>query len=392
VSHIIADDSCISNYLRAGGPLLIGHSVPPAKPHAAVDCQPMDDPGRTASCLVRRDGGEVRELRPDQFGEIDALRAEPGTVVWLALRDPDPGDLRLLEQEFGVHELALEDVQKRGQRPKLDTYPDQHMVVVFEALPARGRDAIAPAPGGIGESTPAGGDAGGTFELAELHAFVGRGWLVTVQWHDSPAVAAARTRVERSSSGPDRGAGSILYWLFDAAADSYFPILDAMAERMDALEDRVLAGARGDQGLAEMLTIKRELLELRRVLAPMRDVANALLRRDIPVIDDAAEPYFQDLYDHLVRILDQLDLYRDLLASVVDARLTLTSNALNTVMKRLTAITVILMAPTLVAGIYGMNFDVMPELHWVLGYPFALAVMAATMVGAFLFFRSRDWF
>ncbi len=140
-----------------------------------------------------------------------------------------------------------------------------------------------------------------------------------------------------------------------------------------------------------MLAIKRELLELRRVLGPMRDVANALLRRDIDLIDDRVEPYFQDLYDHLVRILDQLDLYRDLLASILDARLTVTSNSLNTIMKRLTAITVILMVPTMIAGIYGMNFVHMPELEWPLGYPFALGLMVAAVAAAIVYFRRRDW-
>jgi magnesium transporter len=124
----------------------------------------------------------------------------------------------------------------------------------------------------------------------------------------------------------------------------------------------------------------------------MRDVANELLRRDIALVDEAMVPYYQDLFDHLVRILDQLDLDRDLLASVLDARLTVTSNSLNAIMKRLTAVTVILMIPTLIAGIYGMNFEVMPELHWAFGYPFAIVVMVAAAGGAIWFFRSHDWF
>jgi magnesium transporter len=325
----------------------------------------------SAFCLVRRDGRGVEALPATRFDDIDRLRTQPGTLVWLALRDPVAADLALLEGEFGLHPLALEDVRKRGQRPKLDSYPEQHMVVLHEAL--------------------AGGSAA-SVELGELHLFAGPGWVVSVQWGDSPAVAAARQAFERSADPDAEHAGGLLYAIFDAAADSYFPVLDAMAERMDALEDEVLSGGSSQGGMREMLAIKRQLLELRRVLAPMRDVANALLRRDVPIIDAAAAPYYQDLYDHLVRILDQLDLYRDLLASVLDARLTMTSNSLNAVMKRLTAITVILMAPTLIAGIYGMNFHVMPELAWPLGYPFAIGLMLLTMAGAFLFFRAHDWF
>nr|MBA2263664.1 magnesium and cobalt transport protein CorA [Chloroflexota bacterium] len=144
--------------------------------------------------------------------------------------------------------------------------------------------------------------------------------------------------------------------------------------------------------LREVLAVKRRLLELRRILAPMRDVANQLLRRDVDLVGPSALPYYQDLYDHLVRVLDQLDVYRDLLATVLDARLTVASNSLNAIMKRLTAFTVILMVPTLIAGIYGMNFDRMPELDWPLGYPFALGLMALAVVAAVAWFRSRNWF
>ena len=135
-----------------------------------------------------------------------------------------------------------------------------------------------------------------------------------------------------------------------------------------------------------------ELLELRRTLSPQRDLANALLRRDLPLVDDLTAPYFQDLYDHLIRVLDQLDLQRDLLASALEANLSVTSNNLNAIMKRLTAFTVVLMVPTLIAGIYGMNFHSMPELSWPLGYPLALGLMLITMVGATIFFRWKDWF
>ena len=186
--------------------------------------------------------------------------------------------------------------------------------------------------------------------------------------------------------------GELLYTLLDAAVDSYFPLLDGISERLDAIEDRVLEGEADREGLAEILHLKRRLLELRRVLAPMRDVANVLLRRDLEIVDASSVPYYQDLYDHLVRVLDQVDIYRDLLAAVLDARLTVASNSLNAIMKRLTAFTVVLMVPTLIAGIYGMNFDLMPELRWPLGYPLALVVMATAVVISVTYFRRKGWF
>jgi len=185
--------------------------------------------------------------------------------------------------------------------------------------------------------------------------------------------------------------GQLLYSVLDAVVDGYFPLLDKMAEQIDTLEDRILEGGASD-GLREVLTIKRELLELRRILAPQRDIANALLRRDVELIGDAEAPYYQDLYDHLLRVLDALDLYRDLVASALDANLSVTNNNLNAVMKRLTAFTVVLMVPTLIAGIYGMNFQYMPELRVHYGYFITLGLMALSIVGIGAYFKARDWF
>ncbi len=347
----------------------------------------MSEPAATAICLVRRGAERIEEIPPERFAEIDVIRGDPAAVVWMALRNPDAAMLAILPAEFGVHHLALEDVRKRGQRPKVDTYQGQHMIVLYESVSGDAAvDPVRPAEAIESQSRPS------TLTLAELHFFLGDRWLVTVDWHSSDAVDAARAAYSTGGGDPPDGVGEILYTLFDAAVDSYFPTLDAMAERMDDLEDRVLAGDGGSDNLAEMLALKRELLDLRRVLAPMREVANTLLRRDLPLVNSAAAPYYQDVYDHLVRLLEQLDLNRDLLASVMDARLTVTSNALNSVMKRLTAITVVLMAPTLIAGIYGMNFDHMPELSWPLGYPFALGLMAVVMAGALIIFKLRNWF
>jgi magnesium transporter len=144
--------------------------------------------------------------------------------------------------------------------------------------------------------------------------------------------------------------------------------------------------------LREVLVIKRDLLELRRMLAPQRDIANALLRRDVELIGEAEAPYYQDLYDHLLRVLDALDLYRDLVASALDANLSVTNNNLNAVMKRLTAFTVVLMVPTLIAGVYGMNFRNMPELRFQYGYFITLGVMVLSIVLIGAYFKARDWF
>ncbi len=318
--------------------------------------------------LVRHGDGSVEELGADRLDEIDQLAAVAGTLVWVSALSPSEGDIEILRREFDLHALAVEDLHKRQQRPKLDAYEAQHMVVAYE----------------VAESVGSG--------LSEIHIFLGAGWLLTVSWDPTPLVDAVRRRFADGTDRAGTDTGELLYALLDAVVDSYFPELDRLSDRIDALEERVLKGDADRGSLREVLAVKRRLLELRRILAPMRDVANQLLRRDVDLVGPAALPYYQDLYDHLVRVLDQLDVYRDLLATVLDARLTVASNSLNAIMKRLTAFTVILMVPTLIAGIYGMNFDRMPELDWPLGYPFALALMALAVAAAVAWFRSKNWF
>jgi magnesium transporter len=322
--------------------------------------------------LARLPGGELRVLKSADFKEIDTLRAQPDTLVWLDIQSPTAKDLALLRDEFELHPLAQEDLEKRRQRPKLDTYGAQQVIVTYEVLP--------------------GATADRDFELGEIHLFAGAGYLVSVRWHESPAMEDVEGRLRGHPETVAATSGTLVYSILDAVVDRYFPHLDHLSERIEALEDRILAGGQIQDTLRSILDLKRELLELRRTLAPQRDVANALLRRDLPLVDDASAPYFQDLYDHLIRVLDQLDLQRDLLASALDANLSVTGNNLNAVMKRLTAFTVIIMVPTLIAGIYGMNFDFIPELAWPLGYPFALGLMAVAMIGAAVFFRSKGWF
>ncbi len=318
--------------------------------------------------LVRHPDGRVEELGAERLDEIDRLAATEGTIVWVSAASPSEADIEILRREFDLHPLAIEDLRKRQQRPKLDAYETQHMVVAYEVVEAVGSG------------------------LSEIHIFLGAGWLLTVSWDQTPLMDAVRQRFAGGSDGAGTDTGELLYAVLDAAVDSYFPELDRLSDRIDALEDRILKGDADRDGLREVLAVKRRLLGLRRILAPMRDVANQLLRRDLELVVPATLPYYQDLYDHLVRVLDQLDVYRDLLATVLDARLTVASNSLNAIMKRLTAFTVVLMIPTLIAGIYGMNFDRMPELEWTFGYPFALVIMALAVVAAVAWFRNKNWF
>jgi magnesium transporter len=325
-----------------------------------------DGSDESLAILARDADGSVERVPPSSIDDIDRLTDRPGSLVWVSVRAPDAEQVTALGREFRLHPLAMEDVRKRGQRPKIDTYEGQSMIVAYEAVADPGED------------------------LSEIHLFVGAGWLLSVTWAATPMLDSVRSRFAARHGQMDT-IGRLLYAILDAAVDSYFPEIDRISERIDAIENRLLAGEADPEGLADILGLKRRLLDVRRVLAPMRDVANTLLRRDLEVVDDASVPYYQDLYDHVVRVLEQLDVYRDLLATVLDARLTVASNSLNAVMKRLTAFTVVLMVPTLIAGIYGMNFDFMPELDWPWGYPFALVLMLGAVLAAVAWFRSRGW-
>ena len=338
----------------------------------------------TVVAVVCDADGTTRELAADELDRIDQLRGAQGRLVWLDITDPGPAQLELLRKEFEIHPLAEEDLNLRHQRPKIDSYPGQHVLVAYEVVahPKAHRRPSASEVAG----------RGGGAQLGEIHLFTGAGYVVSVHWGRSAVIEDVMHRFKQRADAVGRTAGGLLYAILDTIVDGYFPLLDQLSERIDDLEDRIIRGHQGTETLREVLDLKRRLLKLRRVLAPQRDVANSLLRRDVELIDDQALPYYQDLYDHLVRVVEQLDLYRDLVAAALEANLSVTSNNLNAVMKRLTAFTVVLMVPTLIAGIYGMNFHFMPELSWPLGYPVVLLVMAGLMGLIALYFWRNDWF
>jgi magnesium transporter len=320
--------------------------------------------------LLRGADGSVAELPGLDADRLAGESASSSSLLWLDIADPGSAELELLEHGLGLHPLALEDLRKRRQRAKIDPYPGQYVIVAYEVADGARRGPAA---------------------LAELHLFITAGSLVSVHWGASPAVDEVRRRFRDGTPNVAEDAGWLLYALLDTVADAYFPLLDRISDHIEAIEGRVLEGASQREALGEVLEAKRELLELRRVIAPLRDVANALLRRERGFLSPETSPFYQDLYDHLVRVLDSIDLYRDILAAALDANLALGSNSLNLVVKRLTALTVILMVPTLIAGIYGMNFLNMPELGWTLGYPFALGLMLLAVACAVAFFRWRNW-
>ena len=284
-------------------------------------------------------------------------------IVWVDIQDPTDEDVELLRSEFGFHELALEDAARQDQRPKIDLY-DGYCFIVFYAV-RRGSEE-------------------------EISIFVGKNYLVTVHTGPVPEIDAT---VERWRLNADRLGHSVAvpaYSLLDAIVDGYFPVVDELTEAVEEIETAMFASGSVDRQ-KEVFALKRELLNLRRVIAPEREVLNTLIRRDEPILGEQTLPYFQDIYDHLIRIMDSVDLVRDQLTSLLDAQLSVVSNRLNTVMKRMTALSTILMSINLVAANYGMNFKIMPELDWPWGYAWALGLMLMTGIFLALLFRRIDW-
>jgi len=225
-------------------------------------------------------------------------------------------------------------------------------------------------------------------EPSELDLLLGRGWIVSVHYGPLPGVIDNSQLHERIPAVLARGADFLLYTLVDLVVDSYFPITDDVEDKIDSLEDRLLLRAHpGDMN--RLLSLKRSIVHIRRAVTPQREVLNQLTRHDFPFVRPENLVYFRDVYDHLIRIAEELDSLRDILSSVLEIHLASTSNQLNATMKRLTAYGTIFIAITAIAGIYGMNFKFMPELEWRYGYFFVLGVMAAISLGLYVYFKKR---
>jgi magnesium transporter len=298
--------------------------------------------------------------------DIDELIGRKDTFLWLDLQSPQAHDLELLSEEFKFHRLAIEDATRHHERPKLEAF-DNYYFMVFYALRY---------------DTRLSGQA--------IGLFIGANYIVSVHQGEITTIDETIERWQANVAEFGHDGGALLYALLDAIVDDYFPVIDQLAERVEGIEEQIFERFSED-ALQEVFSLKRDLLGVRRVVAPERDVLNVLIRREVPIFERNTILYLQDVYDHIVRITDSIDTYRDLLSSALDAFLSVQSNRLNQIVKVLTIASIVLMSDALIAGIYGMNFEFMPELHWASGYPFALGLMLVISVGLVLFFRLRRW-
>jgi magnesium transporter len=296
--------------------------------------------------------------------EIHEYLREPTNLVWLDVQDPGQQELEMLLEQFGFHPLSVEDVIHPDQRPKVDEYKG-YLFVVIHAVREHGDLHKV--------------------ELCEIDLFIGRNYLVTVHHGTAPPLTEAFTRWTSGGDMIGEGLGYLVYTVLDSLVDSYFPVLDAIEEHMEDSEMELFTRARSGD-VPKLLRLKRSLMQLRRVVSPLREVFNAFLRREQSLFSPQTRIYLHDVYDHVLRILDALEMEREMLSGAVEANLTVLSNRLNATMKTLTVITVVVALMGAVFGAWGMNFSDIPladQPHgfWVV-FLGTMAVVALAIWGA----------
>ncbi|MDR7435599.1 MAG: magnesium/cobalt transporter CorA [Armatimonadota bacterium] len=304
-----------------------------------------------------------------QPAHLNTLLASSLGTIWVDITGPSEEEVRILEEVFHVHPLAIEDTRNQRQRPKVEEYPD-HLFLILSPI----------------------GEEQDGLVFRQLDVFVGRNFIVTVHPAREEVIEEVWNRIAHSTA-PSVSAGYLAYLLLDVTVDGYFPILDRIEEEIEELEDVVLTRPSGES-LSRLFRLKRMLLEVRRVVAPQRDMFNILTRRDLPFLNhDSLQFYLRDIYDHLLRIMDMLDTFRDIVTSAVELYMSAVSNRLNQVVNRLTVLTVIIGALAVITGFYGMNFErTWPPFGASWGVLFALGSMGIVTAILLVVFRCLGWY
>ena len=316
---------------------------------------------------VYEDGHRVAgEVSLQEAGR--ACRRE-GAFVWLGVAEPAEEEFDAIAREFGLHELAVEDAIHAHQRPKLEVYGDSLLVVLKTARYVDSEEVI---------------------EIGEVLLFVHPTFLVSVRHGETDALRTARRRLESRPDLLRHGLGAALYGIVDAVVDDYEVAADGVEYDIQEVEAEVFTPSRSNPA-ARIFKLEREVLEFQRSVTGLAPALDRLARGHFAVVPDDLHPYFRDVHDHLLRVIGRIETFRELLGSALQANLTQVSVRQNEDMRKISAWVAILAVPTMVAGIYGMNFDDMPELHWRYGYPAVLAVIAAICAYLYWRFKRAGW-
>jgi magnesium transporter len=323
------------------------------------------------SCVAYENG---RKLADIPVADISEYVHRPDCFVWVALFEPTQAELDEMAREFDLHELAVEDARKGHQRPKIEEYGDSLFAVLHPA-----------------ELVPAGDGGSGDIKIGEVDVFVGPNYVLTVRHRTQIGFAAVRARTEREPELLRHGAGFVFYALIDNVVDRYFPVLDELETRLEAAEEQLFSGASSRGKIEALYGLKRQLMALKHAVAPLMEAVGKLYGGRVPHLCQGTQDYFRDVYDHLARINGTIESIREMLTTAIQVNLALIGISDNEVTKRLAAYGALITVPTLIAGIYGMNFKHMPELDWSVGYPLAIFCMLAIDAVLFVRFRRAGW-
>jgi magnesium transporter len=338
-------------------------AVQHVKPEAVAPQKNLE-PGVVAASVYA--GG--RRLRDIGIDEAARWAAEPGHIVWIGLLEPDEQLLRRVQAQFALHDLAIEDASKPHQRPKVEQYGSGLFLVARTAQMVDGR-----------------------ISFGETHIFVGTGYVISVRHGASISYAPVRQRCESCPAVLAHGEDYILYALLDFIVDNYMPVLETIHAEVEALEDKVFADQLEQEEVHRLYLLRRDLLKLRNSAVPLVDVCRRLQHADVRAIEPSMQPLFRDVTDHVRRVQEEIDSLREVLAFAFEASLMSGQAQQTHITRRLAAWAAILAVPTAIAGIYGMNFSVMPELQWQCGYVVVLLAIAAICGTLFFQLRRHRW-
>jgi magnesium transporter len=309
---------------------------------------------------------------PIDLAGPDAFAPAPGSFSWFDLVEPGHDDMERLRSAFSLHPVTVEDTMHRRQRPKVELF-DEYAYVVLRPITLSTEPPVA-------------------LQEHEVHVIAGKDFIVTLRWEPEFPMLGVQARWDRHPEVHE--VGFAIYALLDEVVDGYLTAVEALEDEADELEDLVFErDAEGDTAETlqqRLFRLKRDTVVLRRSAMPLRQGID-LIQEDASIATPALAPYFRDVMDHVIRVVELADNVRDLLTSLLEVRVAQAANRLNEAMKSMTAWAGIVLVPTLIAGIYGMNFDHMPELSWQLGYPMALGVMAGSAIGLYVYFKKRGW-
>ena len=321
------------------------------------------------SALYRNGERVPVDCGPQDLRKLRGLADHDGDFVWLGLHEPSEDELDDVAAAFGLHPLAVEDAFNAHQRPKLERYGDSLFLILKTLWYVDAEDAV---------------------ETGEIHIFVGSDFIVTVRHGSGSELSSARHYLESDESVLTHGPSAVVYAVCDRVVDGYTAVTEALETDVDEVENSVFSPARTDDSV-RIYTLKREIAEVRRAVLPLREPMQRFASGTVPGIATDAAPFFRDVADHLARAADTVDTLDSLLSTAFNAHLARISVQQNDDMRKISAGVGLVVAPALIAAVYGMNFRNMPELTWYYGYPFALALMVLTSGALWVFFKKSGW-